>query len=224
MQQVQQLADGIARRISSEPDLDDFLAWTAGTLEYWIHIISSSVGNRLGWASSTEVPYITAAPNPGTKSNTKWADGAMLLGDLGVLLEVKTIAANQGVPGKTLSKVPQDLAAMVALDWPASLAHPEDAYSGSIWRAMRSEMRRVVALQLAMVHARVGHLPAENSLHRALREHADKVGERLVAAGLESAGAKLVDSFNHEPLTWQIRGDAYEALLLGWLVPLTDSS
>ena len=103
------LAQGIAERLGSEPDLDDFLAWTAGTLEYWIHIVASSVAARHGWASRTEVPYVTAAPNPGTKSNIKWADGAMLLDDLGVLLEVKTIAAREHVAGPTLRKVPARL-------------------------------------------------------------------------------------------------------------------
>ena len=111
----------IATRLREEPDLDDFLAWRAGTLEYWIHIVASSVASRQGWASRTEVPYVTAAPNPGTKSNTKWADGAMLFGNLGVLLEVKTIAARRGIIGPTLRKVPQDFAALAALDWPATL-------------------------------------------------------------------------------------------------------
>jgi hypothetical protein len=48
-------------------DINYFLAWTAGTLEYWVHILAGSVGKQLGWASNTEVPYVTAAPNRGKR-------------------------------------------------------------------------------------------------------------------------------------------------------------
>jgi hypothetical protein len=220
MRQVEQLAAGIARRINAEPDLDDFLAWTAGTLEYWVHVIASSVGKSQGWASSTEVPYITAAPNPGTKSNSKWADGAMLLERVGVLLEVKTVAARDGVAGKTLAKIPLDLAALVALDWPATLAQPEDAYSGKVWATMRARMEQVCALQLALVHGPVGQLPDVASVADVFRRQSSVVESRLRAAALDGAADKLSVTFHAPPEVWPVRGETHEGILFGWLVPL----
>lgn len=51
------LVDGIVARLAAEPDVDDFLLWRGGTLEYWIHIVASIVGNRIGtWAARSEIP------------------------------------------------------------------------------------------------------------------------------------------------------------------------
>lgn len=41
---VAKFVERVAGRLAAEPDLDDFLGWSAGTLEYWIHIVAASVG------------------------------------------------------------------------------------------------------------------------------------------------------------------------------------
>ena len=154
--QIEAFVDNIAERIAAEPDLDDFLTWTAGTLEYWVHIVASSVGRRIGWASTTEVPYITGSPALGTKTDTKWADGAAVLsGSVGVLLEVKTIPARYSVPGPTMKKIPADLAALVSADWQRTLEQLPDDYSGAAWKERRAQMDAVYGLQLALVHGEV---------------------------------------------------------------------
>lgn len=213
---VAELAQQIAERLGCEPDLDDFLAWTAGTLEYWIHIVASSVAARRGWASRTEVPYVTAAPNPGTKSNIKWADGAMLLDDLGVLLEVKTIAAREHVVGPTLRKVPQDFAALAALDWTATVGQVPDQYSGTVWADRRAAMGRVALLQLALIHAPQGQLPLGDTVPTTVRMAATGVCRRLKEQGLTGA-ADLVDrTFAGEPAKWRLSGTSHEGHLYAW--------
>jgi hypothetical protein len=69
--QIRTFVEAVAARARTEPDLQDFLTWTAGTLEYWLHIIAGAVGRRMGWASKTEVPYITGCPAPTAKTDTK---------------------------------------------------------------------------------------------------------------------------------------------------------
>jgi hypothetical protein len=141
---LDEFVDAIAARAEAEPDLDSFLSWTAGTLEYWLHIIASCVGNRSGWASRTEVPYITGCPSPTAKTDTKWADGAArLAGRLGVLLEVKTVPASGSVPGLTIKKIPADFAALLSADWPRTLAQAPDKYSGAEWVDQRAQMSLV---------------------------------------------------------------------------------
>lgn len=206
----------IATRLREEPDLDDFLAWRAGTLEYWIHIVASSVASRQGWASRTEVPYVTAAPNPGTKSNTKWADGAMLFGNLGVLLEVKTIAARRGIIGPTLRKVPQDFAALAALDWPATLLQLPDQYSGVVWADQRRGMARVSLLQLALIHATKGGLPPAGSVAAQVRRAATGVDRRLRGQGLLGAADLVTQTFAGEPLIESMSGRSHEGELYIW--------
>lgn len=213
---VLELVREIAERLQAEPDLDDFLAWTAGTLEYWIHIVASSVAGRHGWASRTEVPYITASPNAGSKSSTKWADGAMLLNDVGVLLEVKTIPSRDGVAGPTLRKAPQDFAAMAALDWKATLLQQPDQYSGIVWAERRAAMRHVNLLQLTLVHAPHGGLPHIGAVRATVRAAASSVCKRLEAQGLTSAASMVEHAFADEPAIWTLSGNSHEAQLYAW--------
>lgn len=213
---VTEFAREIAERLRSGPDLDDFLAWTAGTLEYWVHVVASSVASRRGWASRTEVPYVTAAPNQGTKSNTKWADGAMLFGDLGVLLEVKTIAARGAVAGPTLRKVPQDFAALAALDWQATLCQSPDKYSGTVWADQRGAMSRVALLQLALIHAPTGQLPPRDAVTAVVRLAATGVRRRLGEQGFNYAADLVERTFAGEPTKWALSATSHEGELYAW--------
>lgn len=221
--QVLELVREIAERLQTEPDLDDFLGWTAGTLEYWIHIVASSVARRHGWASRTEVPYITAFPNSGSKSSTKWADGAMLLNDLGVLLEVKTVPARDGVVGPTLRKAPQDFAAMAALDWESTLLQQPDQYSGKVWVERRAAMRHVNLLQLTLVHAPMGELPHIGAVPRTVRAAASAVCQRLEIQGLTSPASIVERAFADDPQIWGLSGMTHEAQLYAWSAPLPTS-
>ena len=58
------LVESVAARCREQPHLDDFLLWNAGTLEYWLHVLTSSVGNEHRWAARTEVSYLTDCPAP----------------------------------------------------------------------------------------------------------------------------------------------------------------
>ncbi len=211
----------VAERLSAEPDLDDFLGWTAGTLEYWVHIVAASVARRQGWASRTEVPYITGCPSPTAKSDTKWADGAMILADgVGVLLEVKTIPYRESL-GLTIRKVPTDLAALASADWARTLAQPLDRYAGAEWADRRATMRAVLGLQLCLVH---GAIDDEQAVDAAVDE------------GLRSGLATLEHRYrDQEQPDWlpkvqtaltgpsgphEISGDEYQGVLYGWTVEI----
>lgn len=151
---VKRLTLDLAERLRSEPDLHDFLGWWGGTLEYWIHICTASVARRDAWAARSEVPYVTRAPAASAKTPIKWADGAYLWPDgHAVLLEVKTIPY-RGQMGGAVTSIPTDLAALLAADWPATLAHQRgtDRYTDEDWWPARSSVQSLVGLQLAVVH------------------------------------------------------------------------
>lgn len=151
---AQQLLDEVGTRIAQEPDLDDFLGWWGGTLEYWIHILTAAVARRSAWAARSEIPYVTGAPAASAKTPLKWADGAFIWRDgAAVLLEVKTIP-HRGALGEAVTSIPTDLAALVAADWPATLAHQRltDRYTDGDWWETRGQIRSLVGVQIAVVH------------------------------------------------------------------------
>ena len=123
----QRLADFVGQVVPqciSEPDLDDFFLWWGGTLEYWIHIAASSVGQQARWAARSEIPYITGLPATGAKSNVKWADGAVLWPDgLLVLLEVKSIPMRAPALGSSARLIPRDIAALLSADVSGTIVH-----------------------------------------------------------------------------------------------------
>jgi hypothetical protein len=109
-----------------------------------------------GWAGQALPRCLTSQEAPGTKTDTKWADGAAVLsGSVGVLLEVKTVPARNSVPGPTIKKIPADLAALVSANWQQTLQQAPDNYSGVVWTERRAEMESVYGLQLALVHGDV---------------------------------------------------------------------
>jgi hypothetical protein len=208
-----EFTEGIAQRLSREPDLDDFLLWNAGTLEYWVHIVASSVGRRLGWSSETEVPYITDCPSPRAKSDTKWADGVCILaGDLGVLLEVKTIPMRQAI-GPTITKVPSDFAALVSIDWKRTLDQSPDKYAGEIWIQRRREMKSVIGLQLALVHGRTPlgdvHTGVDQGIARGLATVTSRDRRQAQPSWLSALGK----AFSEPPARFELHGSIASGVL-----------
>lgn len=211
---VAELTKGVADRVAVEPDLDDFLAWTAGTLEYWVHIIASSVGRRMGWASSTEVPYITGCPSPRSKSDEKWADGAFLFDDIGVLLEVKTIPMRAAI-GATITKVPPDFAALLSLDWKRTLDRKADKYAGNIWIERRQAMRRLFGLQLTLVHGESELGDVDESVRRGIAKGVAAVEKRFETSEPPWL-SELRTAFASPPERLPISADRMSAVLFAW--------
>ena len=157
---LESLVMGVVKRCASEPGLDDFLLWWGGTLEYWVHVVASSVGNQLvgpaGWAARSEIPYITASPALSAKTPVKWADGAVLWDDgLLCLLEVKSIPMRK-VLGSSAHHIPTDIVALLSADWPGTVAHERDTdtYTDERWWARRKDVTRVWGLAIGLVHGR----------------------------------------------------------------------
>lgn len=159
-QRLERLVTGVVDRCTSEPNLDDFLLWWGGTLEYWIHVVASSVGHQLvgpgGWSARSEIPYITASPALSAKTPVKWADGAVMWDDgLLCLLEVKSIPMRH-VLGSSAHHVPTDIAALLSADWSGTLAHERgtDSYTDERWWTRRHDVTRVWGLAIGLIHGR----------------------------------------------------------------------
>ncbi len=87
---VRDFCEALSARLKQEPDLEHFLRWWGGTLEYWIEIAAAAVGRQFGWTAHSEIPYITDCPSPRSKTNVKWADGVFVCDDgFAALLEKK---------------------------------------------------------------------------------------------------------------------------------------
>lgn len=145
-------------RCAAEPGLNDFLLWWGGTLEYWVHVVASSVGNEVvgrdGWAARSEIPYITGSPALSAKTPVKWADGAVLWNDgLLCLLEVKSIPMRKAL-GSSAHHIPSDIAALLSADWPGTVAHERgtDTYTDERWWTRRHDVARVWGLAIGLVH------------------------------------------------------------------------
>jgi hypothetical protein len=81
-----------------------------------------AVANRNMWAAQGETPLITACPGAKAKTSEKWANGAVIWPDgAGALVEIKAIPASQP---RRIRAVVSDLAALIAVDWPATLERP----------------------------------------------------------------------------------------------------
>jgi hypothetical protein len=94
-----------------------------------------------------ETPLITACPAANAKTNVKWADGALIWpGGTGALVEIKAIPVLR--PAK-LQAVATDLAALLAVDWPATLQHP--GVDERWWQA-RHDLTEPWALSIALLH------------------------------------------------------------------------
>jgi hypothetical protein len=211
----------LADRFTAEPDLDDFLLWWGGTLEYTFHIIASSIGRRAGWASRSEVPYITACLAPSAKTNVKWADAAVRgPHGCGILLEAKTVPMKETL-GAAIEQEPKDLAALAAADWAATLSHARgsDTYTDPQWWTERERLTDPWAVQVALVH---GRRPLSG------------IDER-VRAGLDRGLRSLRYRFRNQETTWvdrvaealdkpfmrrEISGQDAEGVLFAWLTTI----
>ena len=112
----------VADRCWREPDLEDFLAWRGATLEYWVQMVFSAVAGRSVWSARGETPLITTCPAARARTGRKWADGAVIWPDgAGALVEIKAVPASKPAGMRALAA---DLAALAAVDWPATLALP----------------------------------------------------------------------------------------------------
>lgn len=215
---IAEVLNALGDRMAAEPNLTDFLLWVGGTLEYWIHILFSQVGNERGWACRSEVPYITGAPAPTSKTGVKWADGALVLpSGRAVLLEVKTVPVRTSL-GAAVKKVPGDLSALVAIDWAPTMLFQPDLYCHPDWVTRRSEIAEVWALQLALVHG-----PGDSAIDITLDAELN-AGLAPVRArhGHEPWFPALVSALQAEPHTYDIRASGASAQLLAWAVPIVD--
>jgi hypothetical protein len=111
------------------------------------------------WAAQGETPLITACPGAKAKTSEKWADGAVIWPDgAGALVEIKAIPASQ--PRK-IRAVVSDLAALIAVDWPATLERPgPDAGVDERWWHARHDLIEPWALGIALLH---GETPMPDS-------------------------------------------------------------
>jgi hypothetical protein len=141
----------VARRCWTEPDLEDFLAWRGATLEYWAQMVFAAVAGRVTWAAQGETPLITACPSSQAKTSEKWADGALIWPDgAGVLVEIKAVPTSQP---RSMRAVVFDLAALVAVDWQATLERPgPDAGVDDRWWQDRHGIVEPWALSIALLH------------------------------------------------------------------------
>jgi hypothetical protein len=148
---VRSLLGVVAARCWQEPDLEDFLAWRGATLEYWMQMVFAATAGRQAWAATGETPLITACPAVTAKTKTKWADGAVIWPDgAGALVEIKAIPISRAA--KTRDVV-GDLAALLAVDWPATLEFPgPDAGVDERWWQARHDLRKPWALSIALLH------------------------------------------------------------------------
>lgn len=131
--------------------MEDFLAWRGATLEYWLQMVFAAVAGRQTWAAQGETPLVTACPAVRAKTSEKWADGAVIWPDgSGALVEIKAIPA--GKP-ENMRAVAGDLAALIAVDWPATLNRPGfDAGVDDRWWADRHRLIQPWALCIALLH------------------------------------------------------------------------
>lgn len=222
----QQLADfvaGVIDRCEAEPHLDDFLLWAGGTLEYWVHIVASSVGQAKRWAARTEIPYITGAPALSAKTPKKWADGGVLFDDgLLAMLEVKTIPFRKAL-GSSAVHIPSDLAALISTDWPATveLGPDKDGYTDlGWWQAKATPGARPWGVAIAAVHGAVFDTETTAAFKAALTQGAGRVRGRH--RDVEPPWLDALDAAMGDPLVDErviVRPNS-AAAFSAWAVPI----
>jgi hypothetical protein len=112
----------------------------------------------------------------------KWADSALIGGDVLVLLEVKTIPMRKAI-GSSARRIPADLVALVAGDPDATAIHPRgsDTYVDERWWEARSRFTTAWGVMLAAVH---GDKPIDA---------AEPLLEAEVQKGLQSVEGRCMD-------------------------------
>src|SRR6266516_4487614 len=114
-------------------------------------MVFAAVANRQIWAARGETPLITACPGANAKTNKKWADGALIWPDgVGALVEIKAVATGQP---RNMQSVVFDLAALIAVGWPATLEIPGfDTGVDERWWQERHGVVEPWALSIALLH------------------------------------------------------------------------
>lgn len=218
-----ELVEATVDRCAAAEDLDDFLLWWGGTLEYWVHVIASGVGNRAAaWAARSEVPYVTGSPALSSKTDVKWADGAIVWDDgLLALLEVKSIPMRH-VLGSSAQHIPRDLAALASADWTRSLAHARgtDTYTDEAWWERRTNVRAAWGVAIGLVHGRKPLTGAVESFEAALLKGQATLRNRHVAE--RPPWLDAVDRAFASPLMARrpIEGATSEAVVYAWATPV----
>lgn len=222
-QRLAAFVSAVVDRLEAEPNLDDFLLWLGGTLEYWVHIAASSVGQSEEWAARSEIPYITGAPATSAKTPKKWADGGVLFRDgLLALLEVKTIPMRE-VLGSSAVHIPSDLAALISTDWPATVAleRDTDTYTDPAWWTVkRRPDARPWGVVIAAVHGAALDDTSTAAFQAALTQGTGRV--RYRHRELSPSWLDALDSAMGDPLLGGrvVAGESAQARLSAWVVPI----
>jgi hypothetical protein len=223
-QRLGEYVSEVIDRLAAEANLDDFLLWAGGTLEYWVHIVASSIGQSQSWAARTEVPYITGAPAVSAKTPRKWADGAVLFDNgLLALLEVKTIPMREAL-GSSAVHIPGDLAALISTDWPATIelgADGEKYPDTGWWTAKATPGARPWGVVIAAVHGAALDARSTASFKAALAQGTGRV--RYRHRDLNPPWLDVLDAAMGDPLVDErvVAGTASKARFSAWAVPIS---
>jgi hypothetical protein len=125
------------------------------------------------------------------------------------------------VPGPTIKKIPADFAALLAIDWPRSLAQAPDKYSGTAWVERRQEMRSVVGLQLALIHGDVDLRVIGDAVRKGLQAGVATLAYRYRHSDepnwLKRTRGVLLDD---DCVQHVIEGERARGVLFAWAAPL----
>jgi hypothetical protein len=206
----------VAGRCWEDPDLEDFLAWRGATLEYWVQMVFAAVANRQMWAARGETPLVTACPGALAKTNVKWADGALIWPDgAGALVEIKAVPTSQP---RNVRAVVSDLAALVAVDWPATLELPGfDAGVDERWWQDRYRVVEPWALSVALLHGLAPMASLETWMPNQLKAGLASLRHRFPEYppwAVRTEEALTQHFFNSK---WS--GEHRSAVMLAWVAP-----
>lgn len=220
---VSELFEAIANRLAEEPDLEHFLSWWGGTLEYWIEIVASVVGKRYGWTAHSEIPYVTGSPSAGSKTNVKWADGIVISDDgWAVILEIKTVPMKAKLGG-AIEQVPKDFASLLSIDWPRTISYTPkgiDNYTDPEWWFRRSGVSKLWGLNILLVHGPAPLPAVQNRLDEGLARGVRSLKSRFKDES--PIWLRELDSTIRTPSNRQeLMAASSLGLLLGWSARLT---
>jgi hypothetical protein len=205
----------VAARCWQEPDLEDFLAWRGASLEFWVQMVFSVIAGRHAWAAVGETPLITACATG--KTGEKWADGAVFWPDgAGALVEIKAVPV--AWPEEKLRAAVGDLAALIAVDWPATLAFARhDRGVDERWWQDRHQFGKPWALSIVLLH---GPAPLPHWQIWAPRHlDAGLAALRRRFGGDSLWVARAAEALTHTVFTEEWSGPRQAAAIVAWVAP-----